>query len=232
MILTVTLNTSVDKLYRIAKLTPYEVMRVSDVRTTAGGKGLNVARAVALSGEKAVAMGFVGGFSGKLFTSLLPDYIGTRFTQVKAETRSCINVWDQQNNRSTEFLEPGNPVTEEELRRFLSDFELSLPDAEVVALSGSLPKGVPEDFYGQLVELAHRYKKYVILDSSGSSLKKACLVTLKSSTKTSLICVCLTKMLSVLFFQAYLKFCQPIIGLTKQNTTSFLKRRTRASSSG
>ena len=71
-----------------------------------------------------------------------------------------------------------------------------------------------------------------VIEPERQQPEKACLVTLKSSTKTSLICVCLTKMLSVLFFQAYLKFCQPIIGLTKQNTTSFLKRRTRASSSG
>ncbi|HBN81294.1 MAG TPA: 1-phosphofructokinase [Ruminococcaceae bacterium] len=174
MILTVTLNTSVDKLYVLNRLRPHEVMRVGEVNNTAGGKGLNVSRAAALLGERVAAMGFVGGHNGALFESLIrEDGIEKRFTHVRAETRSCINVRDLETNRSTEFLEPGNPVTAEEVQNFLRDFEAELPSADVVTISGSMPKGVPPDFYASLIETARRRRKPVLLDTSGAALKNA-----------------------------------------------------------
>ena len=61
MLLTVTLNASVDKLYLLDKNTPETVMRVREVRNSAGGKGMNVSRVAAQLGEPVTAMGFVGG---------------------------------------------------------------------------------------------------------------------------------------------------------------------------
>ena len=71
MILTVTLNTSVDKLYLIESVRPETVMRVKEVHNTAGGKGLNVSRVAAELQEPVIAMGFVGGFNGQYLESLL-----------------------------------------------------------------------------------------------------------------------------------------------------------------
>lgn len=174
MILTVTLNASVDKLYVLDRLSPYTVMRVKEVNNTAGGKGLNVSRVAAQAGERVIAMGFVGGYNGMLFESLIKeDGIEKHFTHTRSETRCCVNIWDTQTNQSTEFLEPGNPVTPQEVRQFLADFEKQLPRADVVAISGSMPKGVPADFYGELVQAARRQKKPVILDTSGDALKNS-----------------------------------------------------------
>ncbi|MFU0832339.1 MAG: Tagatose-6-phosphate kinase [Oscillospiraceae bacterium] len=174
MILTVTLNASVDKLYLIDQLRPHQVMRVREVHNTAGGKGLNVSRVAALAGERVTAMGFVGGHNGALFESLITEEnIKKYFTHVQSETRCCINVRDRETNQSTEFLEPGNPVTPQEVQQFLADYEAQLPHADVVTISGSMPKGVPVDFYGELVKLARRYEKPVLLDSSGDALKNA-----------------------------------------------------------
>lgn len=174
MILTVTLNTSVDKLYVLDRLSPHEVMRVKEVNNTAGGKGLNVSRVAVLAGERVTAMGFVGGCNGMLFESLIrEDGIEKQFTHVHAETRCCVNVRDTETNRSTEFLEPGNPVTPEEVQQFLTEFKAQLPKADVVTISGSMPKGAPEDFYGVLVQAARRQRIPVILDSSGGALKNA-----------------------------------------------------------
>lgn len=174
MILTVTLNASVDKLYLLDSLRPHRVMRVREVHNTAGGKGLNVSRVAALAGERVTAMGFVGGHNGALFESLITEKgIEKHFTHVQSETRCCVNVRDQETNQSTEFLEPGNPVTPQEVQQFLSDYETQLPRADVVAISGSMPKGVPVDFYEELVKLARRYEKPVLLDSSGDALKNA-----------------------------------------------------------
>ena len=95
MILTVTLNASIDKLYLVEKLAPYSVSRVQEVVNTAGGKGLNVSRVAALAGGHVTAMGFVGGYNGQLFQSLITTPgITPAFTQVQGETRCCINVRD------------------------------------------------------------------------------------------------------------------------------------------
>lgn len=171
MIITVTLNASIDKLYIVDELLPHQVMRAKVVNNTAGGKGMNVSRVAALAGEKVTAMGFLGGHNGILFESLVRDSdIACAFTKVQGETRCCINVHDLATNLSTEVLEPGEPVTADDLNRFLQDFEKRLPAADVITISGSVPKGVPHDFYASLITLAKEKGKKVIFDSSGPAL--------------------------------------------------------------
>lgn len=145
MILTVTMNTSIDKLYLMETIRPETVMRVKEVHNTAGGKGLNVSKVAAKLGEPVTAMGFIGGFNGQYLVSLISEpLVRPAFTPVAGETRCCINCWDLSDGRSTEYLEPGEPVTEEDIRRFLSDFDAALPQADAVSISGSVPKGMPE----------------------------------------------------------------------------------------
>ena len=124
MITTVTLNTSVDKLYLVEKLEDYTVMRVKKVSNTAGGKGLNVSKVAYLLGEKVSALGFAGGFNGSYVSSLLEAQgIRAGFTRIQAETRSCINIRELSTGRHTEFLEPGAPVTHAECDEFLSGYK-------------------------------------------------------------------------------------------------------------
>lgn len=174
MLLTVTLNASVDKLYLLEKNTAGTVMRVKETRNSAGGKGLNVSRVAAQLGESVMSMGFVGGYTGRYFESLITQSRITRaFTHVSAEMRNCVNCWDLSCGRSTEYLETGAPVTEEEAGRFLEDFAMRLPAADVVAISGSLPRGLADDFYAALVRMCHNAGKPVLLDASGAALKNA-----------------------------------------------------------
>ncbi len=174
MILTVTLNTSIDKLYLMEKIRPETVMRVKEVHNTAGGKGLNVSRTAAKLGEKVIAMGFTGGFNGKYLESLVESpLIRCAFTHVDAETRSCINCWDLSDGRSTEYLEPGAPVSPEDTARFLADFDRELPGADVVSVSGSIPEGVPEDIYCSLIRRCQEAGVPVLIDTSGSRLVSA-----------------------------------------------------------
>lgn len=174
MIVTVTLNAAIDKRYVIDSLKPYEVMRVKEVSATAGGKGLNVARVADIAGEKVKTMGFIGGYNGQYFKSLITEpNIVPDFTMTNGETRTCINVHDDATNSSTEFLEPGAPVSEGDITSFLAQYENGIQDADVIAISGSMPKGLPEDFYNTLIDIAKKQSKKVILDSSGASLKHA-----------------------------------------------------------
>ena len=174
MILTVTLNSSIDKLYLMESVQPETVMRVKEVHNTAGGKGLNVSRVAAKLGEPVTAMGFTGGFNGQYLESLVSGpRIRTAFTRVAGETRSCINCWDLSTGHSTEYLEPGEPVTAGDVCRFLNDFLLQLPSADVVTISGSAPRGVPEDFYCELIRRCRTAGVPVLVDTSGNRLASA-----------------------------------------------------------
>ena len=174
MILTVTLNTSIDKLYLMDGIRPETVMRVKEVHNTAGGKGLNVSRVAAKLGETVTAVGFVGGFNGRYLESLVDSpLIRCAFTHVEAETRSCINCWDLSDGKSTEYLEPGAPVSLGEVARFLEDFDRELPGVDVVTLSGSIPEGTPEDIYRVLIRRCRNAGVPVLVDTSGKLLASA-----------------------------------------------------------
>lgn len=174
MILTVTLNTSIDKLYLMNGIQPETVMRVQEVHNTAGGKGLNVSKVAGKLGEKVTAMGFAGGFNGRYLESLVTNpNVRCAFTRVQGETRSCINCWDLTDGRSTEYLEPGEPVTPEEVARFQADFACRLPEADVVTISGSIPAGAPEDIYCTLIRQCKKAGVPVMVDTSGKRLVSA-----------------------------------------------------------
>lgn len=178
MITTVTLNASIDKAYFMdSRIENGTVMRVASCRNTAGGKGLNVARIVKLCGANVQAAGLTGGFNGAYLESMLQkDGIPQRFVHIKGETRSCINILDQEYG-STEYLEPGCPVTKEEEEEFLRCFPGLIGESEVITISGSVPQGVSKDIYEKMIRCAKEMGRRVILDTSGELLKnglKAC----------------------------------------------------------
>ena len=173
MITTITLNVSVDKAYYIkGSIVPGTVARVVKCRNTAGGKGLNVARIADFCGEEVTAAGFIGGFNGAYVKDLLDrDGIYNQFTNTKAETRSCINILAE-DETSTEYLEPGETVTEEEVSRFFKDLDQLLESTDVFTSSGSIPAGVPKDIYAKMIGKIKEKGKQVILDTSGDFLKE------------------------------------------------------------
>lgn len=173
MIVTVTPNTSIDKAYSIAApLAVGQVQRVQRVIDVAGGKGLNAARAVAACGAEVVACGFAGGHGGELLRDLLDgDGIAHDFVETGAETRSCINVLDP-SGTSTEFLEPGRPVTQEEFDELLQRVAWLAHEAAVVTVDGSVPAGLGADACARLVATVKAQGTPVILDTSGELLKE------------------------------------------------------------
>lgn len=173
MIVTLTLNTAVDKAYRIdGVLRPGTVMRVAACRNTAGGKGLNVARVVKLCGEAVIPTGLAGGHTGALLEQMSArDGLEGRFVHINAETRCCINILDR-DSRSTELLEPGEHVSAKEMEYFLQEFEEICTDAQVVTMSGSVPAGVGNEIYRELTKQVKCWGKKVILDTSGELLRE------------------------------------------------------------
>lgn len=173
MILTVTLNVSVDKAYIVRDFAVGDVTRVKDVMCTAGGKGLNVARAVNTLGEDVLATGFIGGYQGNFVSKELDtEGIPYKFMDVEGQTRSCINIIDENNGMQTELLEPGPLLSIEDVNNFIDLYKSLITKSNIVTLSGSVPKGVDTDIYKKLVEIAKQEGKKVILDCSGEFLIK------------------------------------------------------------
>ena len=170
MILVINLNASVDKRYKMKDLIKGEVMRAAEVDNTPGGKGIHVANVATILGEDCIATGYLGGKSGEFISEKLQDYgIKQDFVQVAGETRSCLAIITD-SGAQTEILEPGPTVTQEEQEAFLAKYQELLSKAAVVAASGSMPKGLPGDFYGQLINLARKAGKPFLLDTSGEAL--------------------------------------------------------------
>ena len=177
MILTVTMNPSIDISYPLETLHLDTVNRVDKVSKTAGGKGLNVTRVLAEIGDPVSATGLIGGSTGQFILDHLDQEIGKEFFEIQGETRNCIAILHE--GQQTEILEKGPSVSEEEGQAFLDHYEALLPDVAVVAISGSLPAGLPVDYYVKLVERAKKAEKPVVLDCSGVSLEKALAAPIK-----------------------------------------------------
>ena len=173
MILTVTLNAAIDKRYVVEEVRTGEVNRVKECVYTPGGKGLNVSKPAAIYGAEVTATGFVGGHAGHYIEDALEPFgIKSAFYHMEAESRSCINIWDEKNQLQTEFLEPGFTVTEADFERFLEHFQGLAADADVVTISGSVPKGLDGTAYQRMVKLVREAGKPVILDTSGNLLEQ------------------------------------------------------------
>lgn len=172
MILTVTLNAAIDKRYVVENFKTGEVNRVLQCSYVPGGKGLNVSKPASIYGAEVVATGFVGGHAGNYIEEALEPFgIKGDFYHVEAESRSCINIWDEANHVQTEFLEPGFTLTEQDFQGFEQKFRELVKKASVVSMSGSVPKGLNGTAYQRLVRIAKDAGKPVILDTSGKLLE-------------------------------------------------------------
>ena len=183
MILTVTMNPSIDISYPLDELKIDTVNRVVDVTKTAGGKGLNVTRVLSEFGDSVLATGLVGGKLGDFLVEHIDNQVKKDFFSIQGETRNCIAILHGDNQtevlekgsevleKGSEVLEKGSEVLEQEGQDFLEHFKKLLESVEVVAISGSLPAGLPVDYYASLVELANQAGKPVVLDCSGAALQ-------------------------------------------------------------
>lgn len=182
MVLTITMNPSIDISYPLERLQLDTVNRVRDVVKTAGGKGLNVTRVLSELGESVTASGCIGGTLGAFLLTRISDDVTKAFFEIAGETRNCIAILHD-NGQQTEILESGPTLQEIEAQGFIEHYKELLADTEVVAISGSLPAGLPKDYYVSLVNLAKQAGKATVLDCSGDSLE----AVLRSTAKPTVI---------------------------------------------
>ncbi|KAF4408886.1 MULTISPECIES: 1-phosphofructokinase [Streptomyces] len=173
MILTVTPNPSLDRTYEVPALARGEVLRATADRMDPGGKGVNVSRAVAAAGHRTVAVMPLGGPAGAVVTALLGEEgIPVAGVPVLGHTRSNISVAEP-DGTLTKINAAGPELSASESEALLETVRVHAADASWIACCGSLPRGLPPEWYAELVARAHRAGTRVALDTSGPALTAA-----------------------------------------------------------
>jgi 1-phosphofructokinase/tagatose 6-phosphate kinase len=172
MIVTVTLNAAIDRTLTVPNFQRGQRHRASSGITLAGGKGINVARALKTLGVPVVATGLVGGATGsRIVEELTAEAILNDFVHIEGESRTSTAVVDPTGGTYTEINEWGPAVQPEELELLLEKLRYLTQDAEFVVFAGSLPRDIDDDFYAEATrELAKRHVA-TVLDTEGEPLR-------------------------------------------------------------
>lgn len=169
MITVVSLNSAIDRRVVVEKLVPGALVRATEVSESAGGKGLNVAGAAAEMGARVTVVGFAPGARGAVLrVAMRSRGIAARWIDVPGETRMNLAIFS--NGRVTEILEPGPRVPAAAARATLRAAAAMAKRSRVVAMSGSLPPGLPENFYARIIRACRG--AVTILDTSRGPLRK------------------------------------------------------------
>jgi 1-phosphofructokinase family hexose kinase len=171
MILTVTLNAAIDRTVAVPSFRLGHRHRAVESRTLAGGKGINVARALSLLGRPVIATGFAGGPTGtRVQEQLRQEALLTDFTLIAGETRINLAVVDPTSGEQTEVNERGPSVSPEEVERFVARLGYLARGARICVLAGTLPPGAGDDLYARLVKELRERDVTVVLDAEGEPM--------------------------------------------------------------
>jgi len=181
MIVTVTLNPAIDKVYwvdrlKIGEVTQEEfITRAYRSSTSAGGKGVNVSILLARLGVENVAMGFVGGHTGHVVVRDLRDEeVTTNFVWIRGETRTNVTVLEKgREHIPIKVNEAGIPVSDSEMDRFMRRFCRLVRRAKWVILGGRLPPGADVGTYYELARIAKEAGARVVITAGGDPLVRS-----------------------------------------------------------
>lgn len=168
-IATLTMNPTIDVSYDIARMHHTHKMRTDNEWYAPGGGGLNVARVLARLGGNARSYYLSGGATGPALDGLidLHQMVRTRIA-IAGPTRIASAVLERETGKEFRFTPQGPHIAEQEWRECLD--RVAEADCEIMVLSGSLPPGVPEDFYARVTRLLRPRGIEIVLDSSGPAL--------------------------------------------------------------
>jgi 1-phosphofructokinase family hexose kinase len=174
MIITVTLNAAIDKTLAVPNFRLGRRHRAVEQTAMAGGKGVNVARALRALGQPVIATGVAGGPTGtRIVEHLTEEGILNDFVRIREESRTSTAVVDPTSGEQTEINERGPQVSAGELELFVDKLLYLAKGAAVCVFAGSLPRGVEADLYGRLIEEMRRLGVTTVIDSEGEPLLMA-----------------------------------------------------------
>jgi 1-phosphofructokinase/tagatose 6-phosphate kinase len=174
VIITITLNTALDKTLEVPNFTPGRRHRTVDQTTMPGGKGVNIARAIKRLGQPVIATGFAGGATGtRIVEALTDESILNDFVRIREESRTNTAVLDPTTGLHTEINERGPAVSEAELELFRDKLLYLAKGASICVFAGSLPRGVEPDVYGRLIREVRKLGVTTMIDTDGEPLRFA-----------------------------------------------------------
>ncbi len=172
MIATITLNPTMDRTITVHGLVLDEANRWTNLRLYAGGKGIDVSRAIHEMGGRTTAYGFIGGDTGWTVEILLDEEgVPFSFTPIARETRTNFIITDTKTFKQTRIYAPGPRISERELERFRQKIGRIDPKPALMVIGGSVPPGVPVNIYYDIVTECKGFGIRSILDSEGQWLK-------------------------------------------------------------
>ena len=173
-VLCLTMNPAVDLATETERVVPTHKLRCGDTLHDAGGGGINVARVLTRLGGQCTALCPTGGSSGQWLERRMRDEgLDGVFLPIADETRVSFTVHEHSTGAEYRFVMPGPHLTDSEWQACLDHLE-QLPDfPELLVASGSLPPGVPVDFYARLARLCRARGARMVLDTSGPALAAA-----------------------------------------------------------
>jgi 1-phosphofructokinase len=176
MIVTVTLNPSLDRTLSVPELNPGAVLRARLVRTELGGKGINVSRALQGLGLPSRIVAFAGGRTGRALTEgLRRRAFRVSMVLVEGEIRQNITLKDEAHAQYTKINEQGPTVSPRQIARLEALVRRSVQPGDLWAFCGSLPQGAPQGLYARLIPLVQERGARAFLDTSGSPLREGLL---------------------------------------------------------
>lgn len=171
MIATVTLNPALDKTAYVRGLTVGDTNRIERTEVDAGGKGINASRMLAVLGAETVALGFLGGRTGRFIEHVLSEEgIKTDFVRTEIETRTNIGIQDLDGVPPTCLNERGGPITIEELDSLKESVRAWAKKCKVMIIGGSIPQGIESGIYRDLIAIAKAEGAKTILDADNEPL--------------------------------------------------------------
>jgi 1-phosphofructokinase family hexose kinase len=174
MFLTVTLNPALDKTLVVEENAAQVTVRATIAIDIAGGKGVNVARALHALGGRARALLPLGGHPGQQVADLaVAEGIEVASVPVSGQTRTAVTVHEQSTGRYWHYLEPGPDFREPELARFREGFLWAVDGCDTVIISGSLPSPSAAPLVPWMVRAARERGLTVALDSFGAAVRPA-----------------------------------------------------------
>jgi 6-phosphofructokinase 2 len=171
LITTITLNPSLDQHITVDGLVMDGPNRWSRLHRYAGGKGIDVSRAIHEMGGRTIAYGFIGGDAGRTVEILLDEEgVPFSFTPVKRETRTNFIITDSQSGHQTRIDAPGPHISKGEFERFQRKMQRLSPSPDLIVMGGSAPPGIPSNVYYTITREAKGFGVRSILDADGQWL--------------------------------------------------------------
>jgi 6-phosphofructokinase 2 len=170
-IATLTINPAVDISTSVGKIVPVHKLRCASSRYDPGGGGINAARVIRRMGGDVTAIYPVGGATGQLLNRLVDsEGVASVTFPVRNETRTSFTVLEQDTGNEYRFVLPGPPLVDAEWQQAIDELERMDPRPELLVMSGSVPPGVPDDFYARVARTAKAWGAKLVLDASGPAL--------------------------------------------------------------